>query len=162
MTKPTKWLSPSEDSDQPRLIRDFAMHSMGSWGPKLSSCGQRRLWSDWADAHADLSLRFAHMPFCWFCHEASLIDMVLCVSWKQRCWSDCRCAGWPAPLLFLYCINRFCHDVAHKEKVFERDILMKHGFVLDGPLSCCTKSIFLQNLNCLLFKIDVYFAAGGV
>ena len=27
---------------------------------------QRRLWSDWADAQADLSLRWAHMPFCCF------------------------------------------------------------------------------------------------
>ena len=56
----------------------------GPKGPKLSSCGQRRLWSDcadaqadlrlwsdWADAQADLSLRWAHMPFCWFCHEAA-------------------------------------------------------------------------------------------
>ena len=24
-------------------------------------------WSDWADAQADPSLRFAHMSFCWFC-----------------------------------------------------------------------------------------------
>ena len=24
-----------------------------------------------ADAQADLSLRWAHMPFCWFCHEAA-------------------------------------------------------------------------------------------
>ena len=28
-------------------------------------------WSDWADAQADLSLRWAHMPFCWFCHVAA-------------------------------------------------------------------------------------------
>ena len=53
--------APSEDSDQPghqpSLIRVFAVRSMGSKGPKLSSCGQRRLWSDWADAQADLSLR---------------------------------------------------------------------------------------------------------
>ena len=42
------------------------------WGPKSSSCWQRRLWSNWADAQADLSLRWAHMPFCWFCHEAAL------------------------------------------------------------------------------------------
>ena len=28
-------------------------------------------WSDWADARTDLSLRWAHMPFCWFCHEAA-------------------------------------------------------------------------------------------
>ena len=63
--------APSEDSDQPghppypirvccalnRLLRTQAF-----------SCGQQRLWSDWADAQADLSLRWAHMPFCWFCH----------------------------------------------------------------------------------------------
>ena len=61
MTKPTKL--PSEDSDQPghlpSLIRVFAVRSMGSWGPMLSSCGQRKLWSDWANAQDDLSLRWA-------------------------------------------------------------------------------------------------------
>ena len=30
-------------------------------------------WSDWADAQADLSLRWAHMLFCWFCHEMAQI-----------------------------------------------------------------------------------------
>ena len=25
-------------------------------------------WLDWADAQADLSLGWVHMPFCWFCH----------------------------------------------------------------------------------------------
>ena len=39
--------APSKDSDQPgllpSLIRVLAVHSMGSLGPKLSSCGQRRL-----------------------------------------------------------------------------------------------------------------------
>ena len=42
--------APSKDSDQPghppSLIRVFAVHSMGNSGPKVSSCGQRRLWSD--------------------------------------------------------------------------------------------------------------------
>ena len=51
----------SEDSDQPghspSLIWVFALCSMDSLGPKLSSCGQRRLWSDWVDAQADLTLR---------------------------------------------------------------------------------------------------------
>ena len=28
-------------------------------------------WSDWADAQADLNLRWAHMSFCWFCHAAA-------------------------------------------------------------------------------------------
>ena len=57
----------------------WEMNKFGIWniseGPKLSSCEQRRLWSDWADAQADLSLRWAHMPFCWFCHEAAHIAM---------------------------------------------------------------------------------------
>ena len=29
---------------------------------------QQRLWSDWVDAQADLSLCWAQMPFCRFCH----------------------------------------------------------------------------------------------
>ena len=65
----------SKDSDQPghlySLIWVFTVRSMSSWGPNVSSCGQRRLWSDWADAQADLSLHCAQRSFCWFCHEAA-------------------------------------------------------------------------------------------
>ena len=69
--------APSKDSDQPghppSLIRVFAVHSVGSLGPKVSSCGLRRLWSDWADAQAEMSLCWAHMPFRWFwCETAHL------------------------------------------------------------------------------------------
>ena len=53
----------------PSLIRVFAVRSVGSAGPKLSTCGQRIRWSDWDDAQADLSLRWATMQFCWSCHE---------------------------------------------------------------------------------------------
>ena len=39
--------APSEDSDQPghppSLIRVFAVHSVGGWGPNVSSCEQQRL-----------------------------------------------------------------------------------------------------------------------
>ena len=28
-------------------------------------------WSDWANAQADLSLRWAHSSFFWFCHEVA-------------------------------------------------------------------------------------------
>ena len=73
--------APNEDSDQswhpPNLIGVFPVRSMGSYGSKLSSCGQRRLRSDWADAQADLSLRWAHMSFCRFCHEVA--HFPLCV-----------------------------------------------------------------------------------
>ena len=74
-------LAPSNDSDQlghlVSLIRVFAVHSVGSWGPKVSSCGQRRPWSDWVDVQADLSLRWVHRSFCWFCHAAAHIISVI-------------------------------------------------------------------------------------
>ena len=63
MTKPAKSRAPSEDSDQPghpsSLNRAFAVHSMDSQGP-ATTCGQRRLRSDWADIQADLIERAGH------------------------------------------------------------------------------------------------------
>ena len=70
MTKPSKILC-AQWKISLGIRPVFAMRSMGSQGPKLSSCQQRRLLSDWADAQADPSLRWAHMPFCWFCHEVA-------------------------------------------------------------------------------------------
>ena len=42
------------------------MRPTGSQGPKVSSCGQQRLYSDWADAQADLNLSWAHSHFVAF------------------------------------------------------------------------------------------------
>ena len=62
--------APSEDSDQPghspSLIRDFAVRMKKAWVLSYSLSAQRRLWSDWADAQADLSLRWAHSHFVCF------------------------------------------------------------------------------------------------
>ena len=55
----------------PSLIRVFHVRSIGSKGPNVSSCGQRRLCSNWADAQADLRLCWAHMSFCWYWHAAT-------------------------------------------------------------------------------------------
>ena len=67
--------APSEDSDQPwhppSLIRVFAVRMKKAWVLSYPLSTQRRLWLDWADAQTDLSLRWAHMPLCWFCHEAA-------------------------------------------------------------------------------------------
>ena len=55
---------PSEDSDQPghppSLIRVFAVRMQKDWVLSYPLSEQRRLWSDWVDAQADLSLRWAH------------------------------------------------------------------------------------------------------
>ena len=56
--------APSEDSDQPghppSLIRVFAVRMKKAWVLSYPISAQRRLWSDWADAQADLSLSWAH------------------------------------------------------------------------------------------------------
>ena len=55
--------APSEDSDQhwhpPSLIRVFAVRMKKAWVLSYPFSGQRRLWSDWAGAQADLSLRYS-------------------------------------------------------------------------------------------------------
>ena len=60
----------NEDSDQPghppSLIRVFAVRMKKAWVLSYPLCAQRRLWSDWADAQADLSLRWAHCHFVGF------------------------------------------------------------------------------------------------
>ena len=62
--------APSEDTDQPghppALIRVFAVRMKKSWVLSYLLSAQRRLWSDWADAQADLSLRWAHSHFVGF------------------------------------------------------------------------------------------------
>ena len=63
---------PSKDSDQPghlpSLIRVFTVCMKKPWVLSYPLSAQQILWSDWADAQANLSFRWAHMPFCWFCH----------------------------------------------------------------------------------------------
>ena len=67
--------APSEDSDQPghppSLIRVSAVRLKQNWVLSYPLSAQRRLWSDWADAQADLSLRWAQKSFYWVCHEVA-------------------------------------------------------------------------------------------
>ena len=61
---------PSEDSDQPghppSPIRVFAVRVKKPWVLSCPLSAQRRLWSGWADAQADLSLHWAHTHFVGF------------------------------------------------------------------------------------------------
>ena len=62
--------APSENSDQPghppRLIRVFAVCMKKPWVLSYPLSAQRRFRSDWADAQADLSLRWEHSHFVGF------------------------------------------------------------------------------------------------
>ena len=59
--------APREDSVQPghppSLIRVFAVRMKKHWILSYRLSALRRLWSDWADAQADLSLHWAHSHF---------------------------------------------------------------------------------------------------
>ena len=71
MTKTNKMAcAPSEDSDQlghpPSLIRVFTVRMKKPWVLSYPLSAQWRLWSDWVDAQADLSFRWAHSHFVGF------------------------------------------------------------------------------------------------
>ena len=60
-----EWV-PSEDSDPPSLIRVFAVCMKKAWVLRYPLSTQRRHWLDWADAQADLNLRWVHSHFVGF------------------------------------------------------------------------------------------------
>ena len=78
--------APSKDSDQPghppSLIGVLTVRMKKAWVLSYLLSAQQRLWSDWADAQADLSLCWALMPFCWFCHGAAHVSH-LKVTWLK-------------------------------------------------------------------------------
>ena len=59
-TKPTK----SHVRQAKTQIRLSAWRNLWSLATHLANSED---WLDWVDVQADLSLRWAHMPFCWFC-----------------------------------------------------------------------------------------------
>ena len=75
MTKPTQWhVRPAKTQISLGIHPVWSESSLSAWR-KLRSLATNwahsKYWSDWTDAQADLSLRWAHMPFCWFCHDAT-------------------------------------------------------------------------------------------
>ena len=70
----------------------------------LSSCGQRSLWSDWADAQADLSSLGAH-SFCWFCHIVAHLFYTEC--WKRMFRALFTQKGAVASHTIIWCQCRF-------------------------------------------------------
>ena len=81
--------APSEDSDQPghspSLIRVFAVRLKKTRILSYQLSAQQKDCSDWADAQADLSLRWAHRSFCWFGHEAAhfFLRVLGTITWWQ-------------------------------------------------------------------------------
>ena len=74
--------APSEDSAQPghppSLIRVFAVCMKKAWVLSYPLSTQRRHWSDWMDAQADLSLRWVHS------HSVGFVISRLMCPWLPR------------------------------------------------------------------------------
>ena len=83
--------APSEDSDQPghppSLIRVFAVRMKKPWVLSNPLSAQRRLWSDWADAKADPSHRWAHRHFVGFVMSRLICEYVVDIwFWDINLW----------------------------------------------------------------------------
>ena len=80
--------APSEDSDQPWHQPQSDQCSLSAWkklGSLATHWAHSKDWSDWADPKADLSLRWAHGSFCWFCCAVTqLIIWPKINSWLQH------------------------------------------------------------------------------
>ena len=78
MTKPTKWhLHPAKTKIS---LRVFAVCMKKAWVLSYPLSAQRRLWSNWADAQADLSLRWAHSDFVGFVMRQIICGFCSCVN----------------------------------------------------------------------------------
>ena len=78
--------APSEDSDQPghplNLIRVFAVCMKKAWVLSYPLSIQQKLWSDWTDAQADLSLRWVHVILLILsCYGSLHIFKKVCCLW---------------------------------------------------------------------------------
>ena len=82
--------APSEDSDQsghpPSMISAFAVCMKKAWVLSYPLSAQRRLLSDWTD----LSIRWAHRSFRWFCREVAHIAEI-----ERNCFA-CAFMFWTA------------------------------------------------------------------
>ena len=75
MTKPTKWhVCPAKTQIslgiRPVWSETLLYTQLVAKDPSFLHADSKD-WLDWANAQADLSLCWAYMPFCWFCHEAA-------------------------------------------------------------------------------------------
>ena len=91
--------APSEDLDQPEhppsLISVFAVHMKKAWVLSYPLSAQRRLWSDWADAQADLNLRWAHSHFVGLVTRRLnyVSSQMLRSTFKAHIWTDTEKQG---------------------------------------------------------------------
>ena len=107
MIQPTKWVC-AQISLGIRLVWSvFAVCMKKPWVLSYPLRAQRRLWSDWADAQADLSLRWVHTHFVRFFHVVAHIKQTKPITSLQMCRYLFKCVDIP---LLPYNISEWPRD----------------------------------------------------
>ena len=71
-------LHPAKTQISLGICQVWSVSSLSAWrklGSLATHWAHSEDWSDWADAQADLSLCWEHMPFCWFCHVVAQLPV---------------------------------------------------------------------------------------
>ena len=76
MTKPTKWLCAERRLRSAWASTQSDQSSLSAWRNHMKKPHSED-WSDWADAQADLSLRWAHSHFVVFFHVVAHVMIIL-------------------------------------------------------------------------------------
>ena len=88
----------------PNLIRVFAVRIKKAWVISYPLSAQRRLWSDWADAQAELSLRWVHTHFVGF--VISWLSFTPVWSWNlDSCLKLRKYFNWKTKLRMIFLMN---------------------------------------------------------
>ena len=103
MTKPTKWhMRPAKTLISLGIRPVWSESSLIAWKKawvlSYPLSAQRRLWTDWADAQADLSLRWVHSHFVGFVMRRLLYYYSKTEFWYSR-EGHCEC--------LVYCIHDY-------------------------------------------------------
>ena len=116
----------------------FAVRSKGSQGPKLSSCGHRRLWSAWADAQADPSLRWAHIV-CFVVHRGLPSPLPLPMSTNAKR---------PRRIFPVYYLGRLWYQsILHSEKIKSIAYLENKYWTDRCHSACKSELLFCRKLR---------------
>ena len=113
MTKPTKWPLCQTQTQISLGIRPvwsvFTVRIKKHWVLNYPLSTLWRLWSDWANAQADLSLCWTQRSFCWFCHEAAQMPAFV-LQWKCYLFALCYLVYRVHCVCLNFCCpqNKFC------------------------------------------------------
>ena len=111
----------------------FAVRMKKAWVLSYPLSAQRRLWSDWADAQADLSLRWAHCHFVGFVMRRFICKWVYwyinVFLWLQQLISKNlkELRGTKLSHLFTDIFIFICHEKPYFQDILAKDSQYQYG-----------------------------------